>query len=239
MDEVKDLTEIKLLRKGQGSRRANWFVDAANMGEGDLSEWGGPVGSKRVVKAIRKDDFLLSYLKDLREVFGLSDGQIRLLLALTSSYSYKGKFEWTADSISHVAKLSGLSNRTVINEFSYLVSKKGLVRKIKNQLYELNDKVLFHRGTFVKAAGVQVTLVYKFEDGKPSIDSLLEKGTEVSIEMVEAMVDLAENQSKQAAMLRELYNEQQKAKLREEKAAREAKAAKEEYEKKMKSNKWE
>jgi len=231
--------DIRLNRNKQERRAANWSPMPNMSTESDSEDIDELRVSKTIRRGVSRDDFLLSYLNDIRGGFGLSDGQVKILYVLTSSNEYKSQFKWTTDKIVAVSKATELKISNVKAMFSLLVCRKGLVLKEKKGFYRLNENVLFHRARIGKAEKVQLSYVYRFQDASLSIESLLEKGVEIPLELVEQMDKDAEERKKQALILRQLYNDSQREKLQREKEAKNKEADKKKREDELSKNKWE
>jgi DNA-binding MarR family transcriptional regulator len=233
-----DKIKKRLKTSEQSRKRVDWNFTPEVQDNTDREDLTSTVQRGRMVKGIDRMDFLFVHLKNIREAFGLSDGQILILLALTSLYKYKSQFVWTNDSVSHVSKASGLTRGTVSQLFGRLVARKGLIIKIKNGLYKLNDKVLFHQRQIDKSDRVEVTLVYRFDDAKPSMKSILETGIDIPLGYVEALLEQGEELKKLSLQVQERYNEQQRDNIKREEALKKIKAGKKEEDKRLAENKW-
>ena len=243
MDTIKDRVKRKLKRDGEGRRRTNCIAIDLRLDVQDATERNSPISNRRVLKTIPRGEFLLSYLSDIRDAFGLNDSQIRVLLALTTSNEYKGEFVWRRDSVSHVSSLCGDNKFSVMEAFSLLVSRKGLIVKIKNGLYKLNDNVLYHASKITKVDCVQVTLSYRFADARPTVESLLERGTDISLELVEALREEGERTKEKInrtlAIVQDAYNINQREKIKRESESKAKQAEKEIAKEQLSKNKWE
>jgi len=239
MEYASDKIDKQLKASGQSRRRVNWNVSPYVQEESGLVDLTGSVQKSRMVKGINRNEFMITHLKNIRDSFGLSNGQIKILLALTYLYKYKSKFEWTKDSISHVSKVSGLTRGTVSQLFVRLVSRKELIIKIKSGLYQLNEKVLFHHRQIDKCDRVEVTMVYNFVDVKPSMKDILAMGIDIPLGFVEALAEQGEEIRKLAAQVQERYNEQERDRLKREKENEKKIKDKSEKDEQLKKNKWE
>lgn len=119
---------------------------------------------RRISKTIKREEFLDEYMADISSLYGINEGQAKLLKYLLSNARYHSVFRFDEEVNAKWAEATGMKATTVKDYFRSLVSRKRLIVKLKAMSYRINNEFLFHPSEMRVADFLSVHISYHFSD---------------------------------------------------------------------------
>lgn len=141
--------------------------------------------SKEIVLFVSKEDFTAKYMQTIKDVFQLTDTQIRMMEGFLTMRAFRDEILWNTNTMQVLANKTGLSIETVHRFFPALSLHKKLLIKIRNGHYKINNAIVFHIEEIANLHLAKLTYTFKFQAEAETLKTMSERAMQISKELQE------------------------------------------------------